>query len=90
MKNPRILFWYKKDLRICDNTALNESLSISKSITSIYIFDKNYPFDFNAESRAWFLGLSLKELSKEWIKKGSRLLIEEGDPLLLIPHYAKK
>ena len=90
MKNPRILFWYKKDLRICDNTALNESLSISKSITSIYIFDKNYPLDFNAESRAWFLGLSLKELSKEWIKKGSRLLIEEGDPLLLIPHYAKK
>ena len=89
MKNTRILFWYKKDLRICDNTALNKSLSISKSITSIYIFDKNYPLDFNAESRAWFLGLSLKELSKEWIKRGSRLIFEEGDPTALIPYFAK-
>ncbi len=89
MKNPRILFWYKKDLRISDNKALNETFFISKSITSIYIFDPNYPLDFNAESRAWFLGLSLKELSEVWKKKGSRLLFDRGDPKVLIPHYAK-
>ena len=89
MKNPRILLWYKKDLRIRDNNALFESISISNSITSIYIFDKNYPLDFNAESRAWFLGLSLKELSEEWIRRCSRLLFAEGDPICLIPHFAK-
>ena len=89
MKNPRILFWYKKDLRIADNKALEESFSISKSITSIYILDNNYPLDFNAESRSWFLGQSLKELSDEWTKRGSRLLFEKGDPVFLIPHFAK-
>ena len=80
---------YKRDLRIRDNNALFESISISNSITSIYIFDKNYPLDFNAESRAWFLGLSLKELSEEWIRRCSRLLFAEGDPICLIPHFAK-
>ena len=89
MRNPRILFWYRKDLRICDNKALNKSISISKSITSIYVFDKNYPLDFNAESRSWFLGLSLKQLSQEWENKGSRLIFEEGEPTLIIPQLAK-
>ncbi len=89
MNNPRILFWYRKDLRICDNNALKECFSISKSLTSIYIFDENYPHDFNAESRAWFLSHTLKELNQEWIKRGSRLLIEEGDPIVLIPNLAK-
>ncbi|MBK16522.1 MAG: deoxyribodipyrimidine photolyase [Prochlorococcus sp. SP3034] len=89
MGNPRILFWHRKDLRIYDNNALNKSFSLSKSITSIYVFDKNYTYDFNAESRAWFLGLSLKELSQNWVDRGSRLIIEEGDPILLIPQLAK-
>jgi len=89
MKNPRILFWYRKDLRISDNNALLESIALSNCITSIYIFDKHYPLDFNAESRAWFLGRSLEELNEEWIKRSSRLLFAEGDPTLLIPHYAK-
>ena len=89
MGNPRILFWHRKDLRFCDNKALNESFSISKSITSIYVFDKNYPQDFNAESRAWFLGQSLKELFQNWRDRGSRLIIEEGDPILLVPQLAK-
>ncbi len=90
MKNPRILFWHRKDLRISDNNSLNKSFSISTAITSIYIFDKNYQLDFNAKSRAWFLGMSLKELSEDWKKKGSRLLFEQGDPIILIPRIAKK
>ncbi len=89
MENPRILFWYRKDLRVNNNSALDKSLSISKSITSIYIFDKDYNYDFNAQSKAWFLGLSLKELKLNWEKVGSRLIIDEGNPIILIPKIAK-
>jgi len=89
MESQRILFWYRNDLRIFDNNALNKSFSLSKAITSIYIFDKNYPLAFNADSRAWFLGLTLKELKLNWIKLGSRLIIDEGDPRILIPSIAK-
>tara|TARA_Y100000589_G_scaffold237197_1_gene224620 strand:+ start:671 stop:2116 length:1446 start_codon:yes stop_codon:yes gene_type:complete len=89
MTNPRILFWHRKDLRTNDNKALNKALSISKAITSIYIFDKDYPNDYNSSSRAWFLGESLYELSSIWQKADSRLIIQEGSPLIQIPKIAK-
>ena len=90
MINPRILFWYRKDLRIINNKSLIKSLSISRSLTSIYIFDDNYQNDFNSDSRAWFLGNSLKELNDNWEKSGSRLILQKGDPKILIPKIAKK
>ena len=90
MNKPRILFWHRKDLRIFDNQALIKAFSLSNAITSTYIFDKNYPYDFNASSRAWFLGNSLQELGNNWKKMGSRLIMEEGDPVLIIPKLAKK
>jgi len=89
MNNPRILFWHRKDLRINDNKALMHAISLSNAITSTYILDKNYSHDFNAKSRAWFLGNSLQELGKNWAKMGSRLVIKKGDPVLMIPQLAK-
>ena len=89
MSNPRILFWHRKDLRINDNKALMKAISLSNAITSTYILDKNYSHDFNAKSRAWFLGNSLQELYNNWKKMGSRLVIKEGDPVLIIPKLAK-
>ena len=89
MTNPRILFWHRKDLRLDDNKALLKAFSLSRSITSTYVLDINYSNDFNAKSRAWFLGNSLQELSKNWQKMGSRLVIKKGDPLVIIPRLAK-
>jgi len=77
MNKPRILFWHRKDLRILDNQALIKAFSLSSAITSTYILDKNYSHDFNANSRAWFLGNSLQELGNNWKKMGSRLIIKE-------------
>ena len=80
MNKPRILFWHRKDLRIFDNQALIKAFSLSNAITSTYVLDKNYSNDFNANSRAWFLGNSLQELGNNWEKMGSRLVIEEEIP----------
>ena len=88
MIKPRILFWHRKDLRIFDNQALIKAFSLSNAITSTYILDKNYSHDFNANSRAWFLANSLQEVGNNWEKMGSRLVIEEGDPVLIIPQLA--
>ena len=89
MNKPRILFWHRKDLRIFDNQALIKAFALSNAITSTYILDKNYSHDFNANSRAWFLGNSLQELGNNWKEMGSRLFIKEGDPILIIPQLAK-
>ncbi len=90
MENPRILFWYRKDLRVNDNKALTNAFNLSKAITSIYIFDEEYPYDFSSESRSWFLSESLKELQIKWGEAGSRLIIQKGSPIDLIPYIAKK
>ena len=90
MEYQRILFWYRKDLRVNDNKALTKALTLSKAITSIYIFDETYQYDFNSKSRAWFLSESLKELNENWEKAGSRLLFQKGSPIHLIPFVAKK
>ena len=90
MENPRILFWYRKDLRVNDNKALIDAYALSKAITSIYIFDETYPYDFNSNSRSWFLSESLVELNEKWEKAGSRLLIQKGSPSHLIPFIARK
>ena len=89
MVNPRILFWYRKDLRIKDNRTLIKASSLSKSLTAIYILDENYTYDFDAQSRSWFLANSLKELSLNWQKAGSRLIIDKGNPEVIIPQIAK-
>tara|TARA_Y100000589_G_scaffold277195_1_gene272072 strand:- start:2363 stop:3808 length:1446 start_codon:yes stop_codon:yes gene_type:complete len=89
MSNPRILFWHRKDLRLDDNKSLIEAFSISKAITGVYIFDEYYQQDFNAESRAWFLGHTLKELKNSWEKAGSRLILHRGSPISFIPEITK-
>ena len=89
MNNPRILFWHRKDLRINDNNALSKAFSLSSAITSTYILDQIYSQDFNANSRAWFLSNSLQELSRNWENLGSRMIVDEGDPLILIPRLAQ-
>jgi len=89
MNKPRILFWHRKDLRINDNQALIKAFTFSNAITSTYVLDKNYSYDFNSKSREWFLGHSLQELCNNWANMGSRLVIQNGDPLVLIPQLAK-
>ena len=75
MNNPRILIWHRKDLRINDNNALKKAFSLSNAITSTYILDQNYSYDFNAKSRAWFLGDSLEAVSYTHLTLPTILLV---------------
>ncbi len=91
MERKSILFWYRQDLRIFDNKALVKAYKINKLIYGVYIFDLNIfkKVNKNSNAQAWFLIESLKELKLEWKKRGSDLLILEGDSLILIPQLAK-
>ena len=69
MKNPSIL-WFRVDLRLSDNPALQKALELGKPILPIYILD-----DEDAENRKlgdaskWWLHSSLNKLSLE-LEKG--------------------
>ena len=86
----RSIFWHRRDLRIDDNIGLSEATKNSKNLIGLYILDTNL-LNLNrttSEAKNWFLGESLFELQKNWKKRGSLLLILNGDPIKLISKLA--
>ena len=90
MTKFRSIFWHRRDLRIEDNIGLFEASKDSKNLVGVYILDPNL-LDLNkttSEAKNWFLGESLLELQRNWESRGSRLLILNGDPIILISKLA--
>ena len=90
MKKFRSIFWHRRDLRIEDNIGLFEAAKNSKNLIGVYVLDPNL-LNLNrttSEAKNWFLGESLLELQKNWERRGSRLLILNGDPIKLISKLA--
>ncbi len=90
MTKFRSIFWHRRDLRIEDNIGLYEASKNSKNLIGLYILDPNL-LNLNrttSEAKNWFLGESLLELQKNWVRRGSRLLILNGDPIKLISKLA--
>jgi len=90
MTKFRSIFWHRRDLRIEDNIGLFQASKNAKDLIGVYILDPNL-LDINrttSEAKNWFLGESLLELQKNWERRGSRLLILNGDPIKLISKLA--
>ena len=90
MTKFRSIFWHRRDLRIEDNIGLFQASQNAKEIIGVYVLDPNL-LDINrntSEAKNWFLGESLLELQKNWERRGSRLLILNGDPIKLISKLA--
>ena len=90
MTKFRSIFWHRRDLRIEDNIGLFEASKNSNNLIGVYVLDPNL-LNLNrttSEAKNWFLGESLFELQKNWKKRGSLLLILNGDPIKLISKLA--
>ncbi len=90
MTKFRSIFWHRRDLRIEDNIGLFEASKNSKNLIGVYVLDPNL-LNLNrttSEAKNWFLGESLLELQKNWERRGSCLLILNGDPIKLISKLA--
>ncbi len=87
MKKPIKLCWFRQDLRIKDNIALNTAASDS-IVLPIYILDEINPerFKMGQASRVW-LHYSLKQLNKEL---DGKLLFFKGNPELILAELSEK
>ncbi|MGB1002482.1 MAG: deoxyribodipyrimidine photo-lyase, partial [Prochlorococcaceae cyanobacterium] len=95
MTSSRVLFWHRRDLRLADNLGLASAVEISPAVTGIYVLDPQViaPPEHlppMAPARLWFLVESLLELQQRWREAGSRLLVLEGDPVVLLPQLAEQ
>ena len=81
MRNKTCLFWFRRDLRLDDNSGFFHTLKENKKVQCIFIFDENIlsklPKD---DKRIFFIYDRLEKLNSELNKFGSSLWVFKGNP----------
>ena len=77
MKQEVNVFWFRRDLRLEDNTALFHALSSGLPVLPIFIFDRNILDDLGgrADKRVCFIYNALVHIQKQLVRLGKSLLI---------------
>lgn len=85
MSNSPTLLWFRKDLRLADNSALEAAIQAGGPIIPVFIWAPGEAGGWapGAASR-WWLHQALASLSEEWKVRGGGLIIREGDSLAVL------
>ena len=85
------IFWFRRDLRLSDNTGLNLALFESKDVQPIFIFDKEIIDELPVDDpRVNFLYDELLKINKELNTFNSSLKIYHGNPLDIFKQLSKE
>ena len=89
--SKRSIFWFKRDLRIEDNTGLYHAVKESKEVIPLFILDSHILKKLNPDNhRLGFLMDALQNLENELEAAGSYLMVVEGDPEKIFPDLFEK
>jgi deoxyribodipyrimidine photo-lyase len=78
------VFWFRRDLRLEDNTALHNALISGFPVLTVFIFDQNILHNLPADDpRISFIYNTLQSIHNTLLKRGSSLLCFIGDPLTI-------
>jgi deoxyribodipyrimidine photo-lyase len=86
---PAALLWFRRDLRLSDNPALQAMIKEGRSPAPVYIHhepDTDWPL---GSASAWWLHHSLTALRQSLQQHGSDLLVFRGDPEIILPKLLK-
>ena len=83
MTNSEVsIFWFRRDLRLEDNTGLDQALMSGSPVLPIFIFDDEILNELPADdARVTFIWESLKGIHAELLKLGSSLKVYKGRPV---------
>jgi deoxyribodipyrimidine photo-lyase len=80
-----VIHWFRRDLRLGDNTALNAALESRQPVIPLFIFDERlYKNERSSGNRMAFLLAGLHKLDESLRAQGSRLLVRFGEPLAVL------
>lgn len=89
--NEISVFWFRRDLRLTDNTALYQALSSSKNVLPIFIFDENIIKELpENDPRLSFIYENLNNMNETLKSKGASLLVLRGNPIQVWKELLKK
>ena len=85
-------FWFRRDLRLEDNTGLYYALKEQRDVIPFFIFDKNILSELKnkVDLRVQFIHSELYNLKHELNQLGSDLIISYGDPLIIWEEWIQK
>ena len=82
ISSNQTIFWFRRDLRLEDNTGLFHALKESGDVQPIFIFDRNILDELPPDDkRVSFIHGALTELDHQLSLQNSRLLTFYSDPL---------
>ena len=80
--HPPVIHWFRRDLRLSDNTALHAALQTKQPVLPVYILSNwKTAHRWTGSARQQFLCNSLASLNDSLEKLHSRLLIRSGNPV---------
>jgi deoxyribodipyrimidine photo-lyase len=84
MQSP-VIHWFRRDLRLTDNTALTAAVAQGQPVLPVFIFDEAiYKGRFASVPRLAFMLKALRSLDEQLKMHGSRLLVRRGDPRTIL------
>ena len=85
------IFWFRRDLRLEDNTALANSLLEEENVIPIFIFDEKITNTLTKnDSRITFLYNQLEKINKQLKHCNSSLLVLKGNPVQVFQKLISK
>jgi deoxyribodipyrimidine photo-lyase len=81
-----VIHWFRRDLRVQDNTALYAALTSGQPVVPLFVLDDRLLRSPRAGAlRVAFLLRALHSLDKSLQRYGTRLLVQQGDPRVIVP-----
>ncbi len=76
------IFWFRRDLRLQDNTALYHALKGEHPVQPIFIFDTNILDELpTQDARVEFIHQTIADINEQLKSKGTTLLVKYGKPI---------
>ncbi len=74
-----IIVWFRRDLRLADNPALEAAVATGRAVIPVYVFDDHLEGRPIGAASRWWLHGSLKALGNEIATRGGRLILRRGN-----------
>jgi len=74
-----VILWFRQDLRLADNPALDRAAETGRPIVPVYILDQGFTVRSMGAASLWWLDKSLRALDAALQARGSQLILRRGD-----------
>jgi len=86
-----VIHWFRRDLRLTDNTALRAAASAAQAVVPVYVLSEwKASHRWTGEARQQFLCGSLESLARNLATAGGRLIVRAGDPVAALVGLARE